>query len=443
MNYVIIGGDAAGMSAAMQIVRSGQEANITTLEKGTYYSYAQCGLPYLISGAVENTESLIARDIDTFRNKYGIDARVSHEVTSVDPEAKKVIGINLENQETFELPYDKLLVATGGSPMVPNWPGRDLPGVHTLKTIPDIEAIMDDMSDVKDITIIGGGYIGLELAENFVEAGRHVRMIERNNRLAKMFDEDMTEAIHDEAAAHDVEVCLEESVEALEGKDHVQAVVTDKNRYETDMVIVATGIRPNTDFLKGTGVIREKNGAITVNRYMETNIENIYAAGDCATQYHRIKEKDDYIPLGTHANKQGRAAGLNMVGNPKAFQGIVGTSILRFFRLTLAKTGLSEVEAKAMNFPIETISHSTSHIAGYFEGKKKLSMKITYRTDTDIVIGGQVIGEEGADKRIDVLATALFHRMTVSEFEDLDLAYAPPFNGVWDPLQQTIRRAPK
>ncbi|SDI61793.1 FAD-dependent oxidoreductase [Alteribacillus bidgolensis] len=441
MNYVVIGGVAAGMSAAMQIVRNTENANITALEMGNIYSYAQCGLPYIIGGAVKSTENLIARDVKTFRKKYGIDARIFHQVTEVNTDKKFVKGKNLEQNQPFEISYDKLLIATGGSPIIPNWKGRELQGIHALKTIPDLENIMDDLTRAKKITIIGGGYIGLELAENLIETGYSVRMIERNTRIAKMFDEDMGALIIEEAKNHGVELCLGESVEAFKGKDYVEKVVTDENEYDTDLVIVATGIKPNTDFLKSTGIILQNNGAIQVNPYMQTNIDDVYAAGDCATQFNRIKEKDDYIPLGTHANKQGRVAGLNMAGIPKAFQGVVGTAILRFFDLTLAKTGLSETDAKAMNFPYDTITHEGTHIAEYFENKKKLHMKIIYRTDNDMVIGGQVIGEAGADKRIDVLATALFHRMTLEEFEDLDLSYAPPYNGVWDPLQQTIRRA--
>ncbi|RSL31795.1 CoA-disulfide reductase [Salibacterium salarium] len=441
MRYVIIGGVAAGMSAAMQIVRNKEDPEIITLESGGFYSYAQCGLPYIIGGEVEDTNHLIARDVQTFRDKYGIDARVYHHVTEVDTKQQIVKGEDLERQQSFEISYDKLLIASGGSPVLPDWPGHHLHGVHTLKTIPHVQHILNDLNHAQDITIVGGGYIGLELAENLIESGHRVRLIERNNRLAKMFDEDMTPLVHDEAAKHDVELCLNESVVEINGDKRVESVTTDKNHYQTDMVIAATGIKPNTDFLKHTGIHKYDNGAIIVNPYMETNIENVYAAGDCATQFHRIKQKDDYVPLGTHANKQGRVAGQNLAGEAKAFQGIVGTSILRFFDLTLAKTGLSEKEAAALNFPYEIVLHQGSDIAGYFHDKKPLHMKMMYRTDTNVVIGGQVIGESGADKRIDVLATAIFHQMTVSDFEDLDLSYAPPYNGVWDPLQQTARRA--
>ncbi|SDI04581.1 NADPH-dependent 2,4-dienoyl-CoA reductase, sulfur reductase [Alteribacillus persepolensis] len=441
MDYVIIGGDAAGMSAAMQIVRKDEKANVTTLERGGIYSYAQCGLPYIIGGAVESTDDLIAREVDTFRNKHGIDARTFHEVTDVDIEKKLVKGMDLQHNQPFEIPYDKLLIASGASPVVPDWEGRNLHNIHTLKTIPDIKEIAADLDGVSDVTIIGGGYVGLELAENFIETGRHVRIIERNNRLAKMFDEDMGELILEEAKKHGVELCLEESVESFTGTDQVEAVVTDQNTYQTDMVIVAAGIKPNTEFLQKTNVHVEDNGAVKVNRYMQTNEKDVYAAGDCAVQYHRIKEKDDYVPLGTHANKQGRTAGLNMIGKPKAFQGILGTSILRFFDLTLAKTGLNEAEADDIGFAYDTVTNKTVNIAGYFAGKTALHVKLLYRTDNDMVIGGQVIGKDGADKRIDVLATALFHHMTLSDFEDLDLSYAPPYNGVWDPIQQTVRRA--
>ncbi|MGY4688402.1 FAD-dependent oxidoreductase [Salibacterium sp. K-3] len=441
MKFVIIGGDAAGMSAAMQIIRNVEDAEVTTLEAGGIYSYAQCGLPYIIGGEVESTENLIARDVETFREKYGIDARVYHHVETVDTEKQVVSGKDLNNGTPFEMPYDKLLVATGGAPVLPDWPGRNLKGVHTLKTIPDIESITGDLDNVRDVTIIGGGYIGLELAENLVETGRDVRIIERNNRIAKMFDPDMTPLIHEEAGKHGVELCLEESVTTLEGEERVEAVRTSSNRYETDLVIVTAGIRPNTECLKHTGIHLWDNGAVQVDAYMQTNVNNVYAAGDCAVQYHRMKEKNDYVPLGTHANKQGRAAGKNMAGIPKAFQGIVGTSILRFFDLTLAKTGLNETEARAMQFPYDTVTHRASDKAGYFEGKKPLHLKLLYRTDTEEVIGGQVIGESGAAKRIDVLAATLFHRMTLDEYEDLDLSYAPPYNGVWDPIQQTVRRA--
>ncbi len=434
MKYVIIGGDAAGMSAAMQIVRADDQAEVTTLEMGTVYSYAQCGLPYVVGGVIDSFDSLIARDVETFREKYGIDARVNHEVTAVDVENQTVSG------EGFQLEYDKLLIATGANPVLPPWDGADLDGIHTIKTIPDTKAIVSELNHVSRVVIIGGGYIGLETAENFIELGKEVTIIERGPRLAKIFDKELSEKIHEEAQKHGITLKFNESVESFEGDERVRRVITDKGAIDADLVVVAVGVRPNTSFLDGTGIHLFGNGAIKVNAFMQTNVENIYAAGDCATQYHRVKERDDHIPLGTHANKQGRLAGRAMVGKPRPFQGIVGTSIIKFFDLTLGRTGLAEAEIHEMGYPFKTITASVRHIAGYYPDSKKMDIRLSYHEETEQLLGGQIIGEAGVDKRIDVLATALFHRMRISELEDLDLAYAPPFNGVWDPIQQTARR---
>lgn len=441
MKFIIIGGDAAGMSAAMQIVRNSSEHQITVLEMGEVYSYGQCGLPYVISNKIDSTDKLIARTQFEFKEKYGIDARILHEVRQVDTRNKQVNGINHANGEKFNLSYDRLLIATGVSPVIPEWDGAQLSGVFTLKTIPDAKQIMESLqSNVKNVTVIGGGYIGLEMAESFVELGKKVTIIERNEQLAKIFDAEMAELIHEEAKNHNIVLRMGESVEAFLGKEHIEYVKTDKGEIETDLVLIAIGVRPNTSFLNKTGIMTSVNGAIQVNAYMQTNIEDIYAAGDCATQYHRIKEKDDHIALGTHANKQGQIAGLNMINIPKTFKGVVGTSIIKFFRLSLGRTGLSEREAKLLNIPYQTVTIKTSDIAGYYPNAKKMTLKLVVHNESHKILGGQIIGEKGIDKRIDVLATALFHSMTTEQLLDLDLAYAPPYNGVWDPLQQAARK---
>ncbi|MEK3886412.1 CoA-disulfide reductase [Bacillus sp. FSL K6-3431] len=441
MKYIIIGGDAAGMSAAMQIVRNDKKAEIITLEKGGIYSYGQCGLPYTISGIIPSTDALIARSFDTFRNKYGINAKIYHEVNKVDPEKKIVYGINTLTSEKFKYTYDKLLIATGASPLIPDWKGRELERVHSLKTIPDAEKIIKNIQDdIKDVTIVGGGYIGLEMAESFKEIGKHVRIIQRGQQLAKIFDEDMAFLIQKEAMKHEIDVLTNENVLALKGKQTVGSVQTDRNEYNTDLVLIAIGMKPNTGFLKDTGIILGVKDAIQVNRNMETNIKDIYAAGDCAVHYHIVKEMDDYIPLGTTANKQGRIAGLNMVGNQRSFAGVTGSSIIKFMDLSLGKTGLSEKEAHSLNIPFEIVKLETNNIAGYYPGGKPIHIKLVYRKDNHSLLGGQVIGEAGVDKRIDVLSTALFNRMTMRSLEDLDLCYAPPYNSTWDPIQQAARR---
>lgn len=441
MKYVIIGGDAAGMSAAMQIVRKGEDSEVLTLEKGETYSYGQCGLPYTINGQVPSTDRLIARTAETFRDKYGIDAKTGHLVERVDSVNKIVYGTQKASGKSFDYSYDKLLIATGASPVMPRIEGNELPGVHVLKTIPDAHRIMDDLeNEVSRVIIIGGGAIGLEMAEVFQGLGKEVRIIERGRHLAKIFDADMAELIHEEAGKHGITVHTGENVEEIIGIERVEAVRTDKDTYPADLVLLSIGVYPNTKFIADTGIVTSARGAIQVNRYMETNVPNIYAAGDCAVQYHRVKEKDDYIPLGTTANKQGRIAGLNMIGMPKTFEGIVGTAILKFMDLTLARTGLSEKEAEAIGISYKTVRIKAKDIAGYYPGSQPLHIKLLYRTADECLLGGQVIGKTGADKRIDVLAIALYHGMRLHELEDLDLSYAPPFNGVWDPIQQAARR---
>lgn len=442
MQVVIIGGDAAGMSAAMQIVRNEPNAKVITLEKGGIYSYGQCGLPYVIGGQIPSTDKLIARSVETFREKYNIDARIYHEVTKVDPKNKLVSGKNLKSGENFSFTYDKLLIATGVSPIIPDWKGANLQGIHALKTIEDANQIIDGLnSDVKTVTIVGGGYIGLEMAEAFIHLGKKVRMIERNQQLAKIFDPDMAVHIHEEAKKHNIELLFEHSVTGFSGEGSVQMIETDKGSYQTDFVLVAIGVRPNTSFLEGSGIQLTNRGVVQVNRYLQTNIPDIYAAGDCATHFHLVKELDDHIPLGTTANKQGRLAGLNMIAKPRTFKGIVGTSIMKFMDLTLARTGLSSREAEQLNLPFKTVKIKSNNIAGYYPGPEKMEIKLLYHVESKKLLGGQIIGGTGVDKRIDVLATALYHGMKIHELEDLDLSYSPPYNGVWDPIQQAARRS--
>lgn len=442
MRYVIIGGDAAGMSAAMQIVRTDANARVTTLEQGQVYSYAQCGLPYAISRNVKSLDQLVARTPEVFRDRYGIDARIHHKVQKVDVKNNRVEGIQTQTGESFELEYDKLLIATGARPIVPAWLGIQLPGVYPLKTMADAEQIMADLEPSRQyVTIVGGGYIGLEIAESMVALGKQVRIIEIAPQLARVFDPDMAELIREEAEDNGIEVRTAEAVRGFSGSKRVEQVHTDKGIYHTDLVILAIGVVPNTEFLRRSGIQLGVKGAVVVDPYMKTNISNVYAAGDCATQYHRIKEYNDYIPLGTHANKQGQVAGLNMAGRRTTFKGVLGSSIIKFFDLTLARTGLSEQEAQELGFAHQVISIKTRHIAHYYPGSRPMTIKLIYSPVDRRLLGGQIIGQAGVDKRIDVLATALHNQMTIDELLDLDLTYAPPYNSVWDPLQQAARKA--
>jgi len=442
MKYIIIGGDAAGMSAAMQLLKHDEQAEITILESGAIYSYAQCGIPYAISGIVASVDDLVVRSVDTFRDKFGMDAKVFHKVEEVDVKEKIVKGKNTKTGEAFAYHYDKLLVASGASPFVPNFPGLDLDGVHSLKSIPDTKAIIADLDDgVDDVTIVGGGYISLEMAESFRLLKKRVRLLIRGRQIAKIFDDEMAELIEEEAKRQGIDILYKEEIEEIIGDGAITSVRTNKRKYETDLLLIATGVRPNTEFLEGSAVTLAKNGAVHVNEWLETNVADVYAAGDCAMQYDRVKKTDQYVPLGTHANKQGRLAGINMAGKNRAFKGITGTSILKFLDITLGKTGLSDREASAAGLAHMSVTIKARNHASYYPDAKPLWVKLTFERDTALLLGGQVIGEAGVDKRIDVLATALFNQMTVEELEDLDLSYAPPYNSTWDPVQRAARKA--
>ena len=441
MKYVIIGGDAAGMSAAMEIVRHVKDADITTLERGFIYSYGQCGLPYVVDGRISSTKRLIARDVETFRDKYGIHARVGHEVKAIDIKKQLVTGTDVTTGEPFKIPYDQLLIATGADPVVPVEKGRNLAGVHTVKTIPMLENLLADLTpDKKTVTVIGAGYIGLEMVETLRETGRNVRLIQRNSYLATFLDKEVAQPVYDEAKKQGIDVLFNTSVLAFEGENHIEQVVTDQGTFDTDLVIVAVGIKPNTQFLKETGIELAENGAVVVNHHLETTIPNIYAAGDCAMHFNIVKDRLDYVPLGTTANKQGRIAGLNMAGECVPFHGIVGTSIMKFFDLTVASTGITEDMAKELELDYEAYTLSARHIAGYYPGAERMFIKVVVRKSDQQLLGAQIVGSAGVDKRIDVFSIALYSKMKLPNLLDLDLAYAPPFNGVWDPLQQLAKR---
>lgn len=442
MKYVIIGGVAAGMSAAMEIYRTDEDAEITVLERGEDYSYGQCGLPYVIGGIVSSVNVLIARDVETFREKYGIDAYVFTHVEEISVDEQIVRGINHQTNAPFEINYDRLLIATGTSPVFPPWKGSDLKGIYPLKTLTDAEEIRKHVQeDMTSVTIVGGGYIGLEMAENLVGLGKDVTMIQSGPQLANIFDTDMAVMIHEKAKEKGIRLILNEKVTGFSGNEYVESIHTEESSYDAEFVLLAIGVEANTQFLEGTGIQLTKKGAIQVNAYQETNVKHIYAAGDCATHYHRIKQVQDHIPLGTTANKQGRIAGANMAGKSLTFKGIVGTSIIQFFEYTLGRTGINEAEANDLNIPYHVHKSKGNSRSGYYPGGETFYIKLLSHEKNDQLLGAQIIGGEGVDKRIDVLATALYNEMTLQQLVDLDLSYAPPYNNVWDPMQTMARKS--
>lgn len=437
--YAIIGGDAAGMSAATQIRRLDPEAEIEVFEKGSTLSYAQCGLPYYIGGVVPEAEALIARTPEQFKEKYKIHAFIRHEVTAINPGQRLLTVRNLDEGKEEEYAYDSLLIATGGHAIFPNWEGRALRGVFPLKDMEDAQRIKGYLAaePVDRVVIIGGGYIGLEMAEAFHLLKKEVTVIDLAPQLAGTFDPEMAAYAKEELERNGIKVALEEEVLSMKGESgRVTAVTTKKAAYPADLVLVAIGILPNSQLAEKAGITLGMKGAIRVNDRMETSIPGIYAAGDCAVQYHRIKRIEDYIPLGTTANKQGRIAGTNMGGGEARFAGVVGSAIMKVLGLAMGRTGLSEKEAKGLHIPYEVVSIRSRDHAHYYPEAERLYLKILYHAESRKLLGAQIVGRHGVDKRIDLMATCLYHEMKIDDLQELDLSYAPPFNSVWDPVQQ-------
>lgn len=366
--------------------------------------------------------------------------RLYHEVLQFKPQDKQVRVYRRQEKEEIIVPYDVLLIGTGSAAIVPPWEGRDLPGVFTLKTMGDAEKLLawlEEHTPTKAV-VIGGGYIGLETAEALHTRGFKVTVLDLAPQLIPTFDAPIAEIVQDALKRHGVEVYLNEEVVGLEGDEKgVRAVVTKNGSFPADLVIISIGVRPVSELAREAGIELGPRNAILVNERLQTNIPDIFAAGDCATHFHRIKNAPDYVPLGTTANKQGRIAGVNMAGGYARFAGIVGTAIVKVFDRTIARSGLSEKECDALGVPYQTVSIKARPISHYYPWEDEvLTLRLHFHRDNRKLLGGQIAGGGGVDKRIDVLATALFHGMTIDDLQALDLAYAPPYNSVWDPLQQ-------
>jgi len=436
--FVIIGADAAGMSAASEARRLASELEIVAFDRGGFASYSQCGLPYLIGGLVEGRDRLIARTVGEFAQR-GITVRLDNEVTAIDPHRRVVRARELRSGSDVEQAYDRLLIATGASPVRPQVPGLGLAGIFHLDVMEDAIAIQDylDKHRPRHAVIVGGGYIGLEMAENLVRLGLRVRLIQRGQQLFPSVDVEVAASLNGELERHRVDLSLCDSVlEACEGKaGRVADLRTSGGEVPADLVILATGVRPNVELARIAGVECGSTGAIAVDDHLRTNVSDIFAAGDCAEHWHRILRRPTWLPLGTTANKQGRIAGRNAAGGDECFAGIVGTAITRVFELEVGRTGLTEREAAKAGLDCVANSLVSTDHAGYLPDARSLTIKLVAEQGTGRLLGGQAVGRGGVAKRIDVLATALHAGLTVESLTRLDLAYAPPFNSVWDPVQ--------
>jgi NADPH-dependent 2,4-dienoyl-CoA reductase/sulfur reductase-like enzyme len=433
MKAVIIGGDAAGMSAATKLKRIAGGSKVFVYEKGDYLSYAACGLPYYAVDDDIKKESLIQMTKSKFES-LGIYPILFHEVVKVFPDEKRLIVRNTVTGATSEDDYDKLLIATGARPIVPDVPGVDLDMVRHLKTVGDGEALKKILTggSVKDVTIIGGGYIGVEAADNLISAGLRVRIIQRPDRLLRNFEPEFSEYARAELKRLGVVIKTGEALLSIEGDGKAEKVVTDKSAYDTDLVLLAIGVRPATEFLKDTGISLASNGAVIIDRQMRTNIDDIYAAGDCAEVYHMLKGSNAYLPLATNANKCGRIVGENLSGRHVEFAGALGSAAVKVGDIEIARTGLSESEAKSMGIDCKTVMVEAEDLPAYYPGSSPMHIKVIYEAGTRRLLGAQAAGKKGAVLRMDVFACAIAGSMTAGDLGMLDLCYAPPFATPWD-----------
>jgi len=441
---VVIGGDAAGMTAASKVRREQPEREIIVFERGNHTSYAACGMPYYIGGQVDSEESLIARKPEVFREKQNIDVRIRHEVTEIDVENKQVKVKNLDQDKEFREIWDDLLIATGASPILPKMENIDAGGVFALSTLQsgiDVFNFIEKKKPSKAV-IVGGGYIGIEMAEAFLDRSMEVILIDMAPQLMTTLDKDMADLILEYMTEQQVKVFLEEKLVKFEKKDDgsVKSVITDKQSIAADIVILGMGVKPNSELAAKAGIKLGSGDAIKVNKRLETSAPNVWAAGDCAESFHLAAQKQVHIALGTVASKQGLVAGTNISGGNAEFPGVLGTAITKFKDLEISRTGLSEKEAKELGVDYLAEKITSTNPAGYYPGTEKINVKLLVDKQSGRILGGQIVGFNGAAKRIDTIATANTARMTAQQLIDLDLAYAPPFSTVWDPVQIVARK---
>ena len=436
MRVIIVGAVAAGMSAAAKLKRMKPEYDVVVYEKGDIVSFGACVLPYYVGGFFDDSNEMIARTPEAFR-EAGVEIHTKHEVTNVDFSNKKVTVKNLNTNEVLEESYDKLMIASGARAIIPPIKNIDLENVVTLKSMDDGNKLRELMSkeENKKIAIIGAGFIGLEAAEAAKYRGKEVTVIQLQDRvLQEVFDKDITDLLEEELRENGVNLLLSETVTELIGDGKVSKVKTNKREIEADIVILATGVKPNTDFLNCDEIKMIRNGAIVVDKYGRTSVEDVYAAGDCATINSLITDREIYVPLATGANKLGRIVGENLAGQNNSFQGSMASSCIKVMDMEAARTGLSEKEVLNLGFNYKTKFITDMNQTSYYPGRERIYVKLIYDAHTRVILGGQVAGYKDAVQRCNVLAACIYAKMTTEQLGMLDLCYAPPFSRTWDVL---------
>ncbi|AUX09559.1 pyridine nucleotide-disulfide oxidoreductase [Halalkaliarchaeum desulfuricum] len=462
---VIVGGDAAGMSAASKLKRERPDREVIVFEKGDWVSYGACGLPYYIKGEVESLSDLVSIPPEKFRSERGIDLRTNHEVVEIDTESREVTverheePDNESGTETITQPYGTLLIATGARAVEPPFDGMELDGVFTLHEMDAAKEIREYLGletggdseaavNARSVAIVGGGYVGIEMAEAFAAHGLEVHLYEMLPHVLQPFGEETAEVVENHLDEQGIDLHLETAVEGFLSASETDTVETaetdDKSvaaieaggqRMPVDMVLVGVGVVPNVEIAETAGIETGSTGAIATDEYGETNVEGVYAAGDCAEARHVVTDEPDHVPLALTANRAGRAIGSTLAGEPTPVGPIAGTAVLKAFDLEVARTGVIDPErARSNGFDPVSVTISAPTRAHYYPGGVELQVTLVADAASNRVLGASIVGEEGAAKRIDTVATALSAELTVPELEKLDLSYAPPFSPVWDPV---------
>jgi NADPH-dependent 2,4-dienoyl-CoA reductase/sulfur reductase-like enzyme len=443
---VVVGADAAGMSAASQARRrrTPSSLQIIAFERGRHASYSACGIPYLVGGVVGHCGQLIARTPEAFRDSFQIDLRLSTEVTEIDIGRRAIHARDIVTGREWWEGFDQLVVATGAVPVRPALPGADASGIYGVQVLDDAAKLIQALEgeQPRRAVVVGGGYIGLEMAEALILRGIRVALVDGGPEPMGTLDRDMGALVSEALRRLGVDLYLGERVLGFETKGgRLCAVQTAERSLPADLVVLGLGVRPNTELAKRAGIPTGVTTGILTDRRMHTAVDGVWAAGDCVESFHRVSGTPAFVALGTHANKQGRVAGINLGGGYATFPGLVGTAVTKIYGVEVARTGLNETEAARAGFEFLSVVVESTTRAGYFPGARPMKVKIIAEKRSGRLLGAQIVGEEGAAKRIDVLAVALWNDMTVEEITSLDLSYAPPFSPVWDPVLIAARKA--
>lgn len=437
MKVVIIGGVAGGATAAARLRRLNEEAEIVMLERSGYVSYANCGLPYYIGGTIQNEKALTLQTPESFKRRFNVDVRVQNEVLAIRPEQKSVTVRRLSDGTTYEESYDKLILSPGAKPVRPGLPGINHERIFTLRSVEDtffIHRFVEENAP-KTAVVVGGGFIGLEMAENLNHLGLSVTVIERLNQVMSPIDYDMACGVHAYLKDKGINLLLSTSVEGFEPQGSgLRTLLSEDRSLDADMVILAIGVTPETQLAKEAGLRLGQRGSIAVNDRMETSVPDIYAVGDAVEVHHFVTGAETLIPLAGPANKQGRIAADNICGRQSRYKGSQGSSVLKLFDMTVAATGINEDAAEKAGIKYDKVITFTASHATYYPGASNMTVKTLFDPQSGKILGAQIVGFEGVDKRIDVLATAIRAGMTVYDLEELELSYAPPYSSAKDPV---------